>query len=111
MEQTQTPQKNLDDWRSDITPTTETLKIKDGESVSLAFADEGRKKESKDYGTSIAFQVVVIGEDKPKTFYVKANNFDLLSQIKQLGILTGCKVKISRTGSKKSDTRYKITKM
>lgn len=101
----------LPDWRTDITPSRATLKIKDGENVIVTFQDEGVKKESKDFGTSIAFAVTVSGESETKTFYVKANNFDMLGQIKELGKLTGLKCAISRTGTKKSDTRYRIVKV
>ena len=98
------------DWRMDITPKTETLKIKEGEQAIITFLDNGKKRESEDYGNSIAFRVQVIGEELVKTFFVKANNFTFLSQIKELGNLEGLKVKISRKGSKKSDTRYTIEK-
>ena len=100
----------IEDWRSNVTPSKATCKIKDGESAVGHFRDEGVKKQSVDYGESIAFAFQIEGETEVKTFYVKANNFDLLNQIKTLGNLTGLKVKISRTGSKKSDTRYKIVK-
>ena len=96
------------DWRDEVTPKTDTLKVLDGEQVSVTFQDEGKKKESIDFGDSIAFQVIKKGETETKTFYVKGNNFDLLGQIKALGKLTGKTYLISRIGSKKSDTRYKI---
>ena len=57
------------------------------------------------------FPILVDGEKETKNFYVKANNFDLLGQIKALGNLTGLKVRITRIGSKRSDTRYKIVKL
>ena len=104
-------EQSLNDWRSDITPSRNTLKIRDGQNVVGTFQDEGVRKESKDYGISIAFGFKCDGQEEVKTFYVKANNFDLLSQIKELGKLTGQHVEISRTGSKKSDTRYKIRKI
>ena len=112
MEETkmETPQQNLD-WRGEITESKETLKVKDGDVVEATFADEGIKKNSADYGTSIAFSMLLKDDKKPKTFYVKANNFDLLGQIKALGPLTGLKVRISRIGSTKSNTRYKIVKL
>jgi hypothetical protein len=99
------------DWRDDITPQTATLKVLDGKKVSGVFKNNGIKKESVDYGNSIAFQFLVDTETENKTFYVKANNYDLLNQIKALGELVDLHVEISRTGSKKSDTRYKITKV
>ena len=108
----QEKQTNVDDdWRNAISTATETLKIKDGESVEGAFANEGIKNVHPDFGTSIAFQFVVEKETEPKTFYVKGNNYSLLAQIKALGNLTGTKVKISRKGSKRSDTRYSVEKI
>ena len=99
------------DWRSDITPARNTLKIRDGEIVRGVFQDEGKLKVSKDYGTSVAFSIKVDGEDEVRTFYVKSNNFSLLGQLKELGKLTNLRVEIKRVGSKKSDTRYSISKL
>ena len=98
------------DWRNEITTPKNTLKVKDGETIEFTFLDEGTKKESKDYGSSIAFRVNSGGSDE-KLFYVKSNNFDLLGQIKTLGVLIGLKARITRIGSKRSDTRYKIVKV
>jgi hypothetical protein len=103
-------------WMDEITPKTATLKVLDGQLARFVFQDEGKKKESIDYGTSVAFLVKVDGETEDKTFYVKANNFDLLGQIKELAIangrkLTGLRAEVSRKGAKKSDTRYKIVKI
>lgn len=115
----ETPQQNLD-WRGELTENKETLKIKDGDIVEFVFADEGTKKVSADYGASVMFSCIVQTfngkaveekEKTPKQFYVKSNNFDLLGQIKALGQLTGLKVRISRIGSTKSNTRYKIVKI
>lgn len=105
-EQTQVNQ----DWREDISEPAETLKIADKESVVVTFLDEGEARTHSDYGTSIVFGVEVVGMGKPMKWYVNAKNFDLLGQIKALGKLTGNMFEISRTGSKKSDTRYHITK-
>lgn len=101
------------DWMSDITPKTATLKIKDGETVDFKFLNNGIKKESIDYGNSVAFQVEVKGAEM--TFYVKSNNFDLLGQIKEIAklnnnSLVGLDARISRKGSKRSDTRYTIVR-
>lgn len=100
-----------DDWRISIGTATETLKVLDGEVVHFTFKNEGVPKSSIDYGKSVAFLVRVDGEDKNRTLYVKANNFDLLGQIKALGSLTDLHVELSRRGSKKSDTRYTIKKL
>ena len=104
-------QNSIQDWREEISTKTATLKILDGQLARVTFKDEGKKKVSADYGTSIAFLVRCDGENEDKTFYVKSNNFDLLGQIKELGKLVGVHAEISRKGSKKSDTRYSIKKI
>ena len=106
----ETPNQTLD-WRGEITESKETFKVKDGDVVEFTFANEGVKKNSVDYGASVAFSILLDGNKEPKTFYVKANNFDLLGQIKALGTLTGTRARISRIGSTKSNTRYKIVKL
>ncbi|KKK54652.1 hypothetical protein LCGC14_3082520, partial [marine sediment metagenome] len=78
-------------------------------SKTVKFLDEGNKKTSVDYGTSIVFNVEFGGEEM--NFYVKENNFSLLKQIKELGSLIGTTANILRVGSKKSDTRYSIEKV
>jgi hypothetical protein len=100
-----------EDWRNDVSQKTATLKVRENEVVNVTFLDEGKKRESIDFGASIAFLVKVDAETDEKTFYVKANNFDFLGQIKEQGKLTGHRFQISRKGSKKSDTRYTITKL
>lgn len=109
---------NTNDWRAEITESKSTFKVKDGDIAEIVFADEGTKKTSADYGTSIAFNVLIqtmngkpVEDKEPKVLYVKANNFDLLGQIKAIGTLTGVKARISRIGSTKSNTRYKIVKI
>lgn len=108
MEQQKT---ELDNWRSDVTESKDQLKIKDGETKVITFADEGKKNVHPDFGTSIVFNVLVENDKEPKTFYVKSNNFSLLKQIKELGTLTGTKAKIVRVGSTKSNTRYTLVKV
>ena len=97
------------DWRNDVSDPKPTLKILDGETKIVKFLDEGNKKTSVDYGTSIVFNVEYGGEEM--NFYVKENNFSLLKQIKEIGSLVGVSANISRKGSKKSDTRYTIEKL
>ena len=113
MEKTlQTTQATLaEDWREGITESRDSLKLKDGESSIVYFLDEGMKKSHPDFGNSVVFNVLKEGTDKPQSFFVKSNNFSLLAQIKALGKLEGQKVKISRTGAKRSDTRYSVTKV
>lgn len=99
----------ISDWRENISETAgATLKIQDGEEKTFVFLNEGELKTSADYGDSIVFLVDHEGEQK--NFYVRATNFDFLNQIKLLGKLTGLPVKVSRAGSKRSDTRYTIEK-
>jgi len=101
-----------EDWRDEITEAKDVLKIKDGEQAEVTFADEGTKQTHADFGSSVCFNVVTADSEEPKRFFVKANNFNLLGQIKALGEkLTGIKANISRKGSKRSDTRYKIEKV
>lgn len=100
-------------WMNEVTQKTDTLKVLDGQSIKLVSKNNGVKKESVDYGTSVAFLVRVDNEQSDKTFYVKANNFDLLGQFKEIatkhnGSIVGVHLEISRKGSKKSDTRYTI---
>lgn len=98
------------DWREEISTTeTATLKLADGENANFEFLNEGEKRTHSDFGTSIVFKV--LHEEEEKSFYVNANNFDLLGQIKALGGLIKLKVNLSRVGAKKSDTRYTIIKV
>lgn len=106
---TEVSQQNLD-WRKDITTKDNTIKVSDGGSVTGVFMDEGVYKKSDKFGDSIVFQFHALNDDKVKNFYVGVNNHSFLSEIKQLGKLTGLKVTISRIGSKKYDTRYYIKK-
>ena len=106
MEQTET--QKSEDWREEVSDSAgATLKVLDGETKQAVFLDEGTKRASIDYGNSIVFKVEFEGEEM--NFYVKENNFSLLKQFKELGNLTGKLIAISRTGSKKSDTRYTIS--
>jgi len=110
MENTENQEQISEDWRSEVSDSASaTLKILDGESKTVVFLDEGTKKTHADFGTSIVFKVEHGGENM--NFYVKENNYSLLKQIKEIGTLTGEAVIISRTGSKKSDTRYTIEKI
>jgi len=103
-------QKNMD-WREDISEPKDTLKIKPDEEVIFTFIDEGTKKESTDFGISIVFGVKLEGEENVQLWYVNSRNYDLLGQIKTLGKLKDLKAKVKRIGSRKSDTRYTITKI
>jgi hypothetical protein len=104
-------QEQISDWRDDVAEgAIATLKVQDGETVKVVFVGEGRKSTHPDFGDSIVFEVEV--EAEKMNFYVNPENYSLLRQIKELGDkLTGVVAEISRTGSKKSDTRYTVTKI
>jgi hypothetical protein len=108
--ETQEPISN--DWRDDVSEPSETLKIADKEVVEFSFLDDGEKKSHPDFGNSVKFQVSIENPDGQveKSWYVNATNYDLLGQIKGLGELKGLKVRVKRTGTKRSDTRYTIEK-
>jgi len=99
--------QDSEDWRDDISESAgATLKVVDGEEKTFVFLDSGVKNTHSDYGTSVVFKVE--HEKEEMNFYVRENNYSLLNQIKALGEIVGKAVKISRVGSKKSDTRYTI---
>lgn len=100
-----------EDWRADVTEPKDTLRLAEGETVTLTFQDEGVIKTHPDYGNSIVFGVKVLDSDDTKLWYVNAQNYNLLGQIKELGDLKGKQAKVSRKGSKRSDTRYTLTKI
>ena len=96
-----------EDWRNEVSEEgSTTLKIADGESKEFKFLTDGEKKDHADYGTSILFKV--LHEKVEKNFHVRKSNFSFLLEIKKLGDLVNKVVKVSRVGSKKSDTRYSI---
>ena len=98
------------DWRTDVSSEQkDILKVADGESVEFVFLSEGKVNHHADYGTSIVFNVSK--DETEMLWFVNNQNYDLLKQIKDFGSLVGLKAKVSRTGSKKSDTRYKIEKV
>jgi len=97
-------------WREEVSDTPGAiLKVADGEEKTFVFLNEGEKRTHPEFGTSVIFQVEF--EEEPMAFYVRENNFSLLKQIKEIGKLTGTAVKISRIGSKKTDTRYTLEKV
>lgn len=105
-------QKEIDsDWRAGINQTLNPkLKLGDGETKVFVFLDEGNRFKHPDYKPSIIFNVE--NEQKEKlTWFVNAEAYGVLNQLKALGKLTGLKVSVKRTGIKKSDTRYEIKKV
>ena len=105
-------QSQVDDWRKGLNVSLHTkLKIADGETKVFVFKDEGSPYKHPDYKPSIIFTVVVEGEEIERTWFMNAEAYGVLNQVASLGKLTGLKVSVKRTGSKKSDTRYEITKV
>jgi len=97
------------DWRDEVSGTPlATFKIADGETKQFVFLDEGKRVNHADFSPAIVFKVNHEGEEM--SWYVNAQNFDLLGQIKELGKLEGLKAVVHRTGSTKSNTRYQIKK-
>jgi len=111
MSEEQTPiSEDGKDWRVNISESgVAVLKVADGETKTFVFLNEGEKRTHQDFGTSVVFEVE--HEKERMNFYVRENNYSFLQQIKALGNLVGTTVKVSRVGSKKSDTRYTIEKI
>lgn len=108
----QQTQTQIEDWRSGLNVSLyPKFKIADGEAKSITFQDEGKSYKHPDYKPCVIFTVIVEGEEEKKTWFVNAEAFGTLNQIKALGKLTGLKVSVKRTGSKKSDTRYEVKKI
>jgi len=104
-------QTQVDDWRKGLDVTLNTkLKISDGETVNFVFKNEGLNYKHPEYKPSVIFTVQVEGEEIERTWFVNKESYSVLNQIKLLGKLTGTKVVVKRTGSRKSDTRYEIKK-
>lgn len=99
---------DTDNWRDEINDPVEAIKLKDGEKMIGYFKDEGNDVPNPKFEPSVVFSFLLDGEEAVRKFYVRTANFDLLTQIKSLGKLTGLHVEISRTGSDKADTRYTI---
>ena len=100
------------DWRKGLDISLHTkLKIADGETVKFVFKDEGNNYKHPDYKPSVIFTVIVEGEEISRTWFVNKEAYGVLNQIKNLGKLNGLKVSVTRTGSRKSDTRYEVKKV
>lgn len=108
-------QTEVTDWRQEITGTNyETLKINDGENIPFFFEDEGKLIKHPDFDPAIRFTVTPIMNNPDKklfSWYVSHKNYDLLGQIKELGVLKGKQVEVTRTGSTRSNTRYAIKEL
>lgn len=103
-------QKSMD-WRDEISEPKDILKVEPEKEVVFTFQDEGILRNHPEFGNAVTFGVLVEGEEKTKVWYVNSKNFDLLGQIKALGLITNMKVRVKRTGSRRSDTRYTIAKI
>lgn len=105
-----TGQTEVEDWRDELVPSLyPKLKFQDGETKEITFLDEGRKYKHPDFKPCVIFTVEYKGEKH--TWFVNAEAYGLLNQIKDLGQLKGKKVKVTRHGTKKSDTRYDVVEI
>lgn len=100
------------DWREDINASLyPKMKIADGDTKTFTFLDEGKKYKHPDYKPTIIFTVQLESQTEKLTWFVNAEAYGTLNQIKALGKLTNLKVMVKRIGSKKSDTRYTIERV
>ena len=84
-----------------------SLKLEAGQSAQFKFLDEGEEVESDKFGKkSIMFKIEHEGEQK--VFFVSANNFSFLRDIKKLWPLIDRFVEVRRWGSGRTDTKYVI---
>lgn len=100
------------DWRENLTSNIHPkMKILSGETKTFTFLDEGSPYKHPDFDECIIFTVKVDGsKDDKNTWFVNKQAYGLLRNIRDLGKLTNLKVALSRTGEKKSDTRYNLVK-
>lgn len=61
--------------------------------MKIKFLDEGELKSHPEFGTSIVYNVIQDGEESK--WYVKADNYSLLGQLKTLGKLTDKEVEVT----------------
>lgn len=105
-------ENTIDNWREEVNNDKyETLKILDGQTIAFNFEDEGTTTTPVDFDPAIKFTVLPLHDNpgmQKYTWYVNKKNYALLNEIKALGTLKDKSVEVSRTGSKKSDTRYTI---
>ena len=82
------------------------LKIKDGEQVTLQFLDEGKTINSTDYGKSILFAVKI--NNTEHIWFVNTKKFTILKEIAHNKPITNKKATVTRVGTTRADTRWKI---
>lgn len=97
------------DWANEMESFPEPFKLKDGESKTLKFLDNGKKHhDRKNNKDDIVF--VVESEGTNKAMYINSRSYSTLADIRDLGFpLIGKTITMSRKGSGRFDTRYSIT--
>lgn len=98
----------MPEWAERINSFPEPFKIKDGETKSLTFLDNGQShRDQKNQKDDIVFIVQVDGTNM--SWYVNTKSYSTLADIKDLGFpLKGKTITLSRKGSGRFDTRYTI---
>ena len=81
-----------------------SFKILDGETKSIKFLDEGKQISKPE--PAIIFTVEEAGIRK--NYWLKKKQFNILKEIRKNIPLLGKKMRITRVGSTKTDTRYSI---
>jgi hypothetical protein len=81
------------------------ISVKDGEVVTFKILDEGKKVKTK-FGESILF--VVEHNQARQYWWVKTNQYAILTPLVKNKPLTGRTLQIMRMGSTKDDTRYSV---
>lgn len=96
-------------WAEKFESFPDALKIKDGESKTFTFMNNGNEhRDQKNKKDDIVFTVKC--EGVLYSWYVNAKSFSTIADIKSLGFpLIGKTITLSRTGSGRHDTRYMIT--
>jgi len=82
------------------------LKIKDGEQVTIEFLDEGKEINSLDYGKAILFSVKA--KEIEHIWFVGIKKFTLLKEIAHNKPVQNKKATVTRIGTTRADTRWKI---
>lgn len=106
-------EQTTQDWSQDFLQeqkpkdTRPKLKIKDGEQVIITFLDEGKEINPTDYGKAILFSVNY--KNTEHIWFVNTKKFTLLKEIAHNKPITNKQARITRIGTTKTDTRWKIT--
>lgn len=82
------------------------LKIQDGDQINLIFLDEGKEITSVEYGKAILFAVKV--KEIEHIWFVGIKKFTILKEIAHNKPITNKNATVTRVGTTRADTRWKI---